>query len=826
MPLAGERAIGLSTAQVAELRKKFGPNALPEPKGKHFLRVFFEQFKSAIIYILLAALAFDLATWIIEGASTVPLESIAIALILFINAMLGALQERRAEAALAKLKSLSVPNVWVWRDGRLTKISSIEIVPGDVLRIEAGDRISADGVILESDAPMVDESVLTGESVPVEKTDRDEVFAGSLFVRGRAQVRVTRTGMQSTLGKMARLLETVEQEKTPLERRLDAFGHRIAKIVLALSMLIILVGVGVEGLSQTTHVILFAVALAVAAVPEGLPAVLTLTLARGIERMARENAVVRKMSAVEALGSVTVIATDKTGTLTENRMEVRYVEASDLLSVIRAIVLANDADPETGAGDPLESALIEFARSHDHDPSEIHALHPRKSSVPFESATKYMQVTVDRDGITQSYFKGAPETILEMSEMTQQDRERWIAKINEYAADGYRLLAVAECEGDQKDNLDFLGLVAMWDPPRPEVPQAIEDAKSAGIRVVMITGDHPATALAIARHVGIESPNAISGQEIEEMSIEKLSQAVESTNVFARVSPEHKLKIVECLKRNGEIVAMTGDGVNDAPSLKRSDVGVAMGKRGSDVAREVSDLVLLDDNFATIVKAIREGRNIYENLRKFIKFLFSTNVSLVLIVLGGMLGSVALGLREEGGQLLLPLTAVMLLWGNVITDGPPALALAFDENANLMKRKPRDPAEPLLDAVSTRFILITGAMKASIGLGLLALLPKFGFSTEEIRMILFQYACLAQLAFAYPSRGPVRPVHPNWLLAGSIMLGIAVQALTMTLPTIQLMLGVVPIGWNGVAVLTAAVIAVWILAESYTHLPFSGERMS
>lgn len=820
------RKIGLSSQEAAELLATVGPNRLPEAKKTSFLVVFLAQFKSAIIYILLGALAFDLGAWLWEGMHGLPLESFAIATILLINALLGALQERRAEAALEKLKSLSIPKVWVWRDGRLVKVPSTELVPGDEMRAEAGDRIAADGIILEADAPMIDESVLTGESVPVEKTEGDEVFAGTLWVRGRGLIKITRTGAKSSLGQMAGLLQTVQQEQTPLERRLNEFGHRVAKIVLALSATLVVLGVAVEGTAQIAHIVLFAVALAVAAVPEGLPAVLTLTLARGIERMARENAVVRKMSAVEALGSVTVIATDKTGTLTENRMEVRYVETQDILPVLHAIVLANDADPDTGAGDPLESALMEFARSHDHDPTEIHALHPRISSQPFQSATKYMRVTVDRNGSSHSYFKGAPEAILARCQMSDEEKKNWLTMIERYASEGYRLLAVAECDGERDNDLKCLGLIVMWDPPRPEVPEAIQDAHSAGIRVVMITGDHPATALAIARHVGIESPGVATGEQIEKMSPEQFDESVKTINVFARVSPQHKLQIVEKLKDMGEIVAMTGDGVNDAPSLKRSDVGIAMGKRGSDVAREVSDLVLLDDNFATIVKAIREGRNIYENLRKFIKFLFSTNVSLVLIVVGGMLGSVALGLRETDGQLLLPLTAVMLLWGNVITDGPPALAMAFDENSGLMKRKPRSPSEPLLDNIAIRFILITGTMKAAIGLGILALLPKFGFSMEEIRMILFQYSCLAQLAFAYPSRGTLRPIHPNGWLAGAILLGVCVQILTLTVPAIQAMLGVSPIGWNGIVALTVAVVIVWLLAETYTHLPFSGENLN
>ena len=744
---------------------------MPERPAEPFSRKLLRQFQSPLVYILLLALLVDLLLWLYEGARGVPLESLVILAILLLNALLGAFQEKRSEEALKRLKALAEPSVWVLRDGRFQRLSARGLVPGDVVRLEAGDRVPADGVLLEGSGLLVDESVLTGESVPVEKGVGEEVFAGTLLVRGRALLEVTRTGAQSAMGRIAHLLAEMEEEKTPLERRLHAFGHRVARLVLLLALGLLLLGFLVEGVSA--KVVLFAVALAVAAVPEGLPAVLTLALALGVERMARRKAVVRRLSAVEALGSVTVIATDKTGTLTENRMEVQELLSPDPEKALLAMVLCNDADLATGAGDPLELGLLRYA-SRFLDVERVRREHPRLSERPFDSAWKFMRVTTPLG----SFLKGAPEALIPRLALPQEEQARLFEEAGAHAAKGFRVLALAFGEGEREEGLRFLGFVLLLDPPRPEVPEAVARVLKAGVRVVMVTGDHPATARAIARRVGMPAEVLATGEDLETLSDEELLKV----DVFARVRPEQKLRIVEALQKAGEVVAMTGDGVNDAPALKRADVGVAMGQRGSDVSREVADLVLLDDNFATIVAAIEEGRSIYENIQKFLRFLFSTNLSEVLVVALGMVLAALLGLRDEAGHLLLPLTAVQILWINLVTDGLPALALSLDRNPGVLDRPPRPKESPLLDGPSLRFVLLTGALKAGLALGLLGFLPG-AVGLEAAQSATFHFMAIGQLFFAYAARHTdLRPL-PNPYLHGAVGLSALAQvALGVGLP--------------------------------------------
>ena len=616
-----------------------------------------------------------------------------------------------------------------------------ELVPGDIARIEAGDRIPADGHLVEGHGVMADEfSILTGESLSVDKDLQTELFSGTLIVRSKGYIEVTRTGPKSTMGQLATMIGGIETGKTPLERRLGEFGNQVAIAILAVGLALTIGGLVVEGIGRLGQVVLFSVALAVAAVPEGLPAVLTLTLAMGVERLAKRKAIVRRLSAVEALGSVTVIATDKTGTLTENRMHVRAIDAPDADRALQAMVLANDAEIATGAGDPLEVALLDYAASRGANPAHVAAKRPRLSSRPFDSINKFMRVTVSESGQQVSYLKGAPEVLIERSSLSPREKRDWEVKAMNHASEGYRVLALAWREDDQEEEVTFLGLVMLWDPPRPEVPEALQRAKAAGIRVVMITGDHPATAKAVGEVIGITTERVVTGAEVEQTTSEQLRDLVRHVNIFARVAPEHKLRLVEALKENGEIVAVTGDGVNDAPALKRSDVGVAMGQRGSDVSREVSDVVLLDDNFATIVAAIEEGRSIYENIQKFIRFFFSTDLALIVLMIAGLALAFLLGFKDPaGGTFLLPLTAAQLLWINVVADGPPALALAFDRNPGVMSKPPRPPRSRLLDAASLRFIVISGTAKAVGGIGILAAMPQLGFSFEETRTSLFLY---------------------------------------------------------------------------------------
>jgi Ca2+-transporting ATPase len=808
---------GLSNEEAQARLRGHGPNALPEKPPTPLWRRFARQFRSPLIYILLFALAVDIAIWIGEGAAGIPVEAIAIAIILLLNAGLGVYQESKSEAALAKLKEMAAPLVWVMRDGKLERLPSAELVPGDVARVEAGDRVPADGNLIEASGVMVDESVLTGESAPVDKEPGAEVFSGTLLVRGKGYIEISRTGEESAMGRLAVMIGGIEADQTPLERRLEKFGGQIARVVLVLTVLIAIGGLMVEGLERVSHVFLFAVALAVAAVPEGLPAVLTLTLALGVERMAKRKAIVRRLSAVESLGSVTVIATDKTGTLTENRMFVKDLDSPDAERALRTMALANDAEEAVGAGDPLELALLKYAREQGVEPDRLRDERPRRSSLPFDSAHKFMRVTVEENSALMSYLKGAPEALITRSRVSVIERRSWEEKAEGYASEGFRILALGCREGEGDEEIEFLGLVLLWDPPRPEVPEAIRRAQEAGIHILMVTGDHPATALAIAREVGISPGRVLTGIELETMPIAALREAVRHTNVFARVAPEHKLRLVESLKSNGEIAAMTGDGVNDAPALKRSDVGVAMGERGSDVSREVADLVLMDDNFSTIVAAIEEGRNIYENIQKFIRFLFSTNLAEVLIVVAGAFGSALLGLRTETGALWLPLTAVQLLWVNIITDGPPALALGLDRDAGVMRRRPRDPQAPLLDRDSLLFIVAAGGLKALVGGALMVLLPRAGFSLLETQTALFLHATIGQLFYAYPARRSITGDSPpqfNLALHLSVILGTGLQLMTVWAPALRGLLGLAVPGWPLLGTVAVAVLLTWAMAEA------------
>ena len=782
---------GLTSGQAAALLISHGANELPASQPTPWWQRVLRQLRSPIIYILLFALAFDILVWVLEDSDGWPFESIAIIVILAFNTVMGVWQEYRAEGALAHLKELAAPHAWVRRDGNLMQVPASMLVPGDLLRVEAGNRILADGTLTSSAGLLVDESMLTGESVPVTRETGQEIFAGTLAVRGLSWISVTKTGPSSAMGRIAGLLSSVTIEPTPLERRLNHFGHMIARWVAAFAVVLMVVGVGIEGVQHFNEALLFAVAVAVAAVPEGLPAVLTLTLALGTTRMASRKAVVRRLAAVETLGSVTVVATDKTGTLTENTMAVQALETTDRERALLAMVLAADAEVDGASGDPLEIGLYDYAKSQGVDPAETRQKYPRLSVHPFDSALKFMQVTVVEKGLPVSYLKGAAEVLLERTQLTEDERATWQQKIEATAAKGYRVLGLAWAEGETDTDIEWLGTVSLWDPPRPEVAKAIEDTQNAGIRVIMITGDHPATAQAIASSIGIISDKVITGKQLDQLNNIELAAQVKHVDVFARVSPENKLALVEALKANGETVAMTGDGVNDAPALKRADVGVAMGQRGSDVSREVADLVLLDDNFATIAAAIEEGRGIYANILKFIRFLFSTNVALVLLIAIGVAGAALFGLHDDNGNLLVPLIAVQLLWINIIADGPPALALGIDRNPGMMLQRPRSASSPLLSRIDLRFILITGALKAGIGVFLFFLLPWLGYSGGCTQTSLFLFESLAQLAFVYPSRRITAATTSNRVLNMIIVASVGLQVLTVTVPGLRTMLGLV-----------------------------------
>ena len=807
---------GLTTQEADRIRAESGPNALPDAPTIPLWRRFLHQFRSALIYVLLLALVVGVGAWLLEGGGGIPLEPIAIAAILLLNTVLGVWQEYRAEHTLARLRDLEAPQAWVARDGELVKIPSRDVVPRDWIRVSAGGRVPADARVTDEQGLMVDESILTGESVPCEKDVGAELFAGTLVVRGSAFAEVTRTGPRSSMGRIAGMLGEVSDERTPLEQRLDRFGAQIARWVLLLAVVLVAGNVAIEGWERLDEAFLWAVALAVAAIPEGLPAVLSLTLALGVERMSKRNALVRKLAAVEALGSVTVIATDKTGTLTENRMLVRGVDGVDPERALRAMVLGSDAGVGAG-GDPLESGLLAHAREHGLDVLALRRACRRRSERCFDASWSFMRVTVDEDGQATSYLKGAPEVILPRCELPDDERRDWAERADAYAADGLRVLALAWGRGEAEERLSWLGLVLLWDPPRPEVPDAVRAVRGAGVRVLMITGDHPRTAAAVAARAGIESERVVTGDELAGLTPEVFARRVAESDVFARVKPEQKLALVEALRQQGEVVAVIGDGVNDAPALKRADVGVAMGQRGSDVSREVADLVLLDDDFATIVAAIEEGRNIYANIQTFIRFMFSTNVALVVLVATGAIGAATLDLRDPGGALLVPLTAVQLLWVNIIGDGPPALAVGLDRAPDVMRQRPRPRDAALFEGPEIRFVLVTGAVKAAAGLGLLVALPVLGVATLATRTAVFIYETLAQLAFVYPSRALHLQPLPNRTLNAIVLVSAVAQPAIVFLPGMRNMLGAVWLDATTWACVAGAVLLSWLIAELYTR---------
>lgn len=806
---------GLTAQQAREALEKIGPNALPAAKPRSLLTRVMAQLRSALIYVLLFALAVDLLAWLVEGAQGVPLEALAIFAVVLLNAGLGVLQEYRSESALAELQRLGAPRAWVLRDGAFEHIDATSIVPGDVVRLEAGDRIPADGTALDVEAFSVDEAVLTGESLPVDKAEQDELLSGTLVSRGRAQLLVTRTGPASSMGKLASTLGAIDTSRTPLEQRIDELGRLIAKVVGVLCVAVAAAGLLLEGLEHPVRILMFAVAFGVAVVPEGMPAMMTMALAFGVERMARRRAVVRRLAAVEALGSVTVIATDKTGTLTENRLTVESFDVAPEheADALLAVVLANDSDPASGAGDPLELALVAYVRSRGTDAVALQRAHPRISSRGFDSQWRCMRATVISPGGEQvAFLKGAPEAITSRSRLTEAERRKISERVDELAHRGLKVLGLARGAAAAETDLTFLGLVGLGDPLRPDAKAAVAAARRAGVRVLMATGDHAATALAIAKAAGIDSATVAEGEQLGG-SDEADDRLIARASVFARMTPSQKLRLIERLQAKGEVVAMTGDGLNDAPALKRSDVGVAMGERGSEVAREVADVVLLDDNFATIVSAIEEGRGIYANVQSFVRFSFSSNVALLLIVLGAAVGSLFLGLRAPDGSLLMPFTALQILWINFLGDGPPALAIALDSSRDVLLEPPRKPHAPLLDRNATQFVLGDGLLKGAMGLLLLSVLPSFGVSLPATASAVFLYEGIAKLLSMFPARRLTGRLNPNRWVWAACALSATLQLACIFLPPLRRVMGLTPLGQLELLVVTGALLTTLALGE-------------
>ncbi len=740
------RESGLTEAEARERLQRYGPNRLAPPQRRPAWRRFLAQFDNLLIYVLLAAAAITaaLGDWV---------DTAVILGVVLVNAIIGFIQEGKAEDALAAIGQLLVPQAMVRREGRLRQIPAEALVPGDIVLLNAGDRVPADVRLLESQDLAVDESPLTGESLPQSKDPRplaaetplaerrSMVYSGTLVTRGRALGVVVATGEATEIGRIGRLLREVAPLRTPLLEKLERFARQLTFATLALAAFTFAVGLW-RGYPWM-EMFMASVGLAVAMIPEGLPAIITITLAVGVRRMARRRAIIRRLPAVETLGAVTVICSDKTGTLTKNEMTVTQVNTAEatfqvtgsgydphgeflhhgrhvdpqahfpLHRLLLAGALCNDADlalGETGpeiAGDPLEVALLVAAVKGGMDLARLREEWPRLDVIPFTTQRRYMATLHhDHRGHTVLFVKGAPERILALCREEQVDgrqcrplrREFWEGQIQRAAAAGLRLLALAHrplpagtgaLREDDVDELVLLGLVGVMDPPRPEAVEAIAVARQAGIRVKMITGDHALTARAIGQRLGLDDTRrALTGAELEHLSPEALRQVVREVDVFARTTPEQKLMLVEALQANGEIAAMTGDGVNDAPALKRADIGIAMGERGTEAAKEAAEMVLADDNFATIVHAVEEGRTVYDNIKKTLLFMLPTNGGEA----GIILAAVALGLA-------LPVTATQILWINMVTAVTLALALAFEPaEGDVMRRPPRPPQAPLLDA--------------------------------------------------------------------------------------------------------------------------------
>ncbi|MCC7441548.1 MAG: cation-translocating P-type ATPase [Bdellovibrionales bacterium] len=758
------QALGLSGEEAARRASRFGPNEIRRERARSPRVLLAQQFESPLVLILVAACALSAALG--EWA-----EAVAIAAILLLNALIGFFQEYRAENAIHALRNMTAPRATVVRDGRALVIPARDIVPGDLLALEPGDVVAADARLREASRLQLNEAVLTGESLPVDKTAPDDrVFMGTIVATGTARAEVTETGMATELGKIAHLITTAQESPTPLQVQLALVGRRLLVLCLGVVGLVLVMGLW-QG-RPWMELLVFAVSLAVAAVPEGLPAIVTVALALGVQRMGARRALVRKLPSVETLGSVTVICTDKTGTLTTGRMRVREIWGADPGALILSAASCCDAElgaeGDEGTGDPTELAILRFARERGVFRGEIERRNPRVSTEPFDAATKRMAVT-RADGLT--YVKGAAEALIAASRMDAQARGLAEAALRDFAERGLRVLAVARGRGGADQDLEVLGLLGLADPPRPEAAQAIADARGAGITPVMITGDHPATASAIARELGL-----LIGEETPE------------GRVHARATPEDKIQLVRAWKARGAVVAMTGDGVNDAPALREAHIGIAMGKAGTEVTRQSADLVLGDDNFATIVAAVREGRGIFQNIRKAAVYLLTGNFAELLVVVGASL----LGWP-------LPFLASHLLWINLVTDSLPALALIAEPVASdVMQRPPRPPQESLLGRAEWRRVVVVGTFEAALVLAVFwrALGEE---DLEWARSLAFTTLVFSQMWRSFAARSSTRVfwsvgAWSNLWLLGVVVLTGTLQLALHYLPPAQAVFGLGPLG--------------------------------
>ena len=829
---AGERVMlhmdsredGLTTAQVKERLDEYGNNELVEGKKKSLLEVFLSQFCDLLVIILIIAAVISAISGNVES-------TIVIIAVLILNAILGTVQYSKAQKSLDSLKSLSAPCAKVRRNGVKMAVASKDIVPGDILELEAGDLVVADGRILHNYSLQVNESSLTGESTNVDKEDgvimeeaaladrKNMVYSGSLVTYGRATVVVTETGMQTEMGKIARLMNDTKEKKTPLQVSLDQFSSKLAMVIMGICVVVFLLGIYRD--MKIIDSLMFAVALAVAAIPEALGSIVTIVQAMGTQKMAQQNAIIKDLKAVESLGCVSVICSDKTGTLTQNKMTVQHVfadgktitpkqlDAADpvVKELLFNAVLNNDSSivDGVGIGDPTEFALLAMLNPEKWDVAKLRAEHPRLSELAFDSDRKLMSTLYQQGEQAVMFTKGALDVLLDRTvcistnegvrAITKEDKDAILKKNLEFSEQGLRVLAFAkremqageELDLDSEQELTFLGLISMIDPPREESAKAVTDAVTAGIRPIMITGDHKVTATAIAKQIGIfkEGDLAVVGPELDVMSEEELDEKITRISVYARVSPENKIRIVEAWQKRGNIVAMTGDGVNDAPALKKADIGVAMGITGTEVSKDAASMILSDDNFATIIKAVANGRNVYRNIKNAIGFLLSGNMAGIFAVLYTSLLA-----------LPVPFQPVHLLFINLLTDSLPALAIGMEPaEKNLLKQPPRDPKEGIL---TKAFLFRIGWQGALIAFcTMVSWYGGFRVNAATASTMAFATLTLARLFHGFNCRSAYSlkkiGFRKNWYSLGAFLAGVLLLAAVLLLPPLHHLFAIAPL---------------------------------
>lgn len=820
----GSDANGLNSEKAEALLKTHGENVLRETKKKSVWRVFAEQFADLLVIILIIAAIISMISGNVES-------TIVIFAVITMNAILGTVQHEKAEKSLASLKTLSAPTAKVLRGGVKGEIPSAQVVKGDILLLEAGDMVTADGRILESYSLQVNESSLTGESTNVEKKtvvlegekalgDRiNMVYSGSLVTGGRAVVLVTATGMETEIGKIAALMNATKEKRTPLQVSLDKFGSQLAIVIMIISAVVFVLSLYRK--MPVLDSLMFAVALAVAAIPEALSSIVTIVQAMGTQKMAREHAIIKDLKAVESLGCVSVICSDKTGTLTQNKMTVQQVyinhqtmeaDALDLKQqshryLLYDAILTNDSAIVEGQsiGDPTEVALLEMGRKADIKEDILKEMMPRMEEIPFDSDRKLMSTKYRLHGVPTILVKGALDILLkrtdririgdEVRPITEQDVKEILDKNQAFSEQGLRVLAFAYKEAqanqqltlDEEDHLIFIGLVSMIDPPREESREAVSEAKRAGIRPVMITGDHKITATAIAEQIGIfsEGDMAVTGPELDEMSDVELDENIEKISVYARVSPENKIRIVDAWQRKGAVTAMTGDGVNDAPALKKADIGVAMGITGTEVSKDAASMILTDDNFATIIKAVANGRNVYRNIKNAVKFLLSGNMAGIMAVLYTSLAA-----------LPIPFQPVHLLFINLLTDSLPAIAIGMEKaEKDLLSEPPRDPKQGILTKDLMTALFVQGGLIAVCTM----IAFYIGLSTDSATASSMAFATLtlARLfhGFNCRSRHSIFKIGlaSNIYSVGAFFGGVLLLALVIFVPVMRTLFSVSPL---------------------------------